>query len=413
VDVVAGLTQALTRFGPALLGVMTFLETSSLFGLFVPAGLAFLLASFLATQGTFSLKLVVAWAVAGALVGDSVGYWMGRRSTPVDYGRSRSGLLGRALVRLGPKKLGLLAGSPFYAVSLARVVSFVRTLAPMAAGAAGIRYSRFLFYNLGGVVLWAVSFAGVGSLAGESWESVGQSMGILWGGVFLVAVAIAWWVGRTRTNTSVLVPPFSVGLTGNAASGKSSVAGLWRGQGVPVVDADRLARDAVDPGSAGLESVVAAFGGGVLSADGTLDREQLRGIVFENAERRLQLESILHPVIARLRAEWIAVQAAAGEGVVVSEIPLLFETDLAPEFDVTVLVHTPREVSHQRLVEDRGLTAAQADAVLDAQMPSEDKQEKSDYVILNIGSKGDLEDSAMHILGELRARARKAAEVDR
>ncbi|MFT5435078.1 MAG: membrane protein DedA with SNARE-associated domain, partial [Myxococcota bacterium] len=64
-DVVAELTQALTRFGPALLGVMTFFETSSLFGLFVPAGVAFLLASFLATQGTFSLKLVVAWAVAG------------------------------------------------------------------------------------------------------------------------------------------------------------------------------------------------------------------------------------------------------------------------------------------------------------------------------------------------------------
>ncbi len=402
-DIESELTSALVRFGPPLLGVLTFFETSSLIGLFVPAGVAFLLAGFLTIQGTLAVLPVLVWALAGAVLGDSVGYWLGTRSNPVD--RDPRGVFGRVLARLGPKKLSILAGSPFYAVSLARVVSFVRTLAPMAAGASRMSYGRFLGYNLLGIALWGATYLGVGTLAGESWKRVSQFVGAFWTVVFAIVAGGAFWAHRRRRSTADSVAPLSVGLTGNAASGKSTVAALWRGQGVPVVDADVLAREAVRPGSAGLAEVVAAFGSDVEAPDGTLDRDRLRDAIFADPARRRQLEAILHPRIAHLRAEWVEAQKKDGHPVIVSEIPLLFEAGLEGDFDQIVLVHVPREVSLARMVETRGLTPEAAAAILDAQLPSEEKRGRSDHVIQNLSSKGDLEDSAMHVLGQLRARA--------
>jgi dephospho-CoA kinase len=140
----------------------------------------------------------------------------------------------------------------------------------------------------------------------------------------------------------------SVGLTGNVGSGKSRVAALWQESGVPVVSADELSRRAVLPGAPGLAAVRAAFGDGVLAADGTLDRARMRAHVFADAAARERLERILHPIIAELRAHWIDERRRAGEALVVSEIPLLFEKELQGDYDVTVLVDAPEPLRLDR-----------------------------------------------------------------
>jgi dephospho-CoA kinase len=197
----------------------------------------------------------------------------------------------------------------------------------------------------------------------------------------------------------------SVALTGNVASGKSTVAKAWRAAGVPTIDADSLARDVVRPGTPGLGAVREEFGDGVLAADGTLDRTRLRALVFSDEDARRRLEEILHPLIWAARAEWIAARRAEAEAVVVSEIPLLFETDRASDFDVTVMVDAPTEERLRRLVEERGMTPDAAKAVIAAQMPAEAKRARADIVIDNSGSREALLEEAAAVLAGLRARA--------
>ena len=128
-----------------------------------------------------------------------------------------------------------------------------------------------------------------------------------------------------------------VGLTGNMAAGKSAVAGLWRRAGVPVISADELARRAVKPGSKGLARVEALLGPGAVGADGTMDRAAVRRIVFGDDGLRRGLEAIIHPEVGRLRDEWTEEQRGAGQGVVVWEIPLLFEAGIEGDVDVVSL----------------------------------------------------------------------------
>ena len=152
----------------------------------------------------------------------------------------------------------------------------------------------------------------------------------------------------------------SVALTGNVAAGKSMVAARWAEMGVPVVSADDLARRAVVPDGPGLRAVTEAFGEGVLSADGTLDRGRLREIVFAEAAARERLEQILHPIIWTLREEWLDERRTEGVALAVSEIPLLFETGRQGDFDAVVLVDAPVEVRLGRIIENRGLDEIEA-----------------------------------------------------
>ncbi len=197
----------------------------------------------------------------------------------------------------------------------------------------------------------------------------------------------------------------SVALTGNVASGKSSVARLWREAGVAVVSADDLARTVTEPGSEGLHQVVEAFGEDVLAEDGRLDRAALRDVVFRDDEARRRLEEILHPRIRALRDAWLEERRAEGARLVVSEIPLLFETETEGEFDVTVLVDAPRGERLRRLVEDRGLEADEAERIMDAQMDPDEKRRRADLVVENDGTLQDLRIRALVILDLLRARA--------
>jgi dephospho-CoA kinase len=199
-----------------------------------------------------------------------------------------------------------------------------------------------------------------------------------------------------------------IGLTGNIAAGKSSVAGVWRSLGATVVDADELARRAVEPGTPGLALIVEAWGPAVLDADGELDRAALRRIVFEDPEARARLEEIVHPAVYALREEENRLAAGRGERLVVADIPLLFEVGMADEFDVVVLVDAPEEERLRRLVEDRGLDPEEAVRMIDAQMPAELKRARADLVIENAGSPAELEARAREAWAELAGRAEAA-----
>jgi dephospho-CoA kinase len=199
-----------------------------------------------------------------------------------------------------------------------------------------------------------------------------------------------------------------VALTGNIAAGKSSVARRWRELGGFVVDADELARRVVEPGAPALARIVEAWGTGVL--DGAeLDRAALRRIVFADPAARERLEGIVHPAVAAMREAAFCEAAEAGERLAVADIPLLFETGLAGEFDVVVLVDAPPEIRLARLVGDRGLDPEEARQMIAAQMPAELKRAHSDVVIANAGTLDDLEQRAAGVWRDLVRRAESAA----
>ena len=195
-----------------------------------------------------------------------------------------------------------------------------------------------------------------------------------------------------------------VALTGNIASGKSSVARDWARLGAPIIDADVLARRAVEPGSPALERIAQAFGPGVLEPGGGLDREAMRAIVFRDEAARRRLEAIVHPEVARLRREEEQRLEREGARIVVNDIPLLFEVGLEDEFDVVVLVDAPEAVRLERLVRDRGLDPDEARRMIAAQMPAEQKRRRSDIVIENAGTLEELEARAERVWRELERR---------
>jgi dephospho-CoA kinase len=200
-----------------------------------------------------------------------------------------------------------------------------------------------------------------------------------------------------------------VGLTGNIASGKSTVAAVWRGLGATVVDADELARRAVLPGTPGHAAIREEWGDAVVGPDGDLDRAALRALVFADPQARARLEAIVHPAVAALRDEAYAAAALRGERVVVGEIPLLFEVGMAGDFDVVVLVDAPEEVRLMRMVGDRGMDPDEARRMMAAQMPAELKRAGADLVIENTGTVGDLERRAAEVWEAVRERAAAGA----
>ncbi len=195
-----------------------------------------------------------------------------------------------------------------------------------------------------------------------------------------------------------------VGLTGNVAAGKSSVAELWRDAGVPVLSADALARDVTGPGTEALARIAELFGRGVIGENGGLDRAAVRRIVFRDARARRRLEAIVHPGVRRLRDQWTRRQREAGVELVVWEIPLLFETGMQDEADVVVVVDAPVEVRRRRIVETRGLGEEEAEAVMAAQLPAEEKRRRADHVVDNAGTRAELAVCAAEVLRALEVR---------
>lgn len=193
-----------------------------------------------------------------------------------------------------------------------------------------------------------------------------------------------------------------VGLTGGIASGKTTFAAALRARGVPVVDADALARAAVAPGTPALAEIALAFGPDVLLPDGALDRKKLGAVVFADAGARRRLEAITHPAVRVAMAEETARLAAAGHTLAFYDTPLLYEVGLDRLLDCVVVVWVPRDVQRARLESRDGLPPDEAEARLAAQIPIDEKAARADFVVENTGTPAELGAKADRLLADLR-----------
>jgi dephospho-CoA kinase len=198
-----------------------------------------------------------------------------------------------------------------------------------------------------------------------------------------------------------------VGLTGGIGSGKSEVSQRLAALGAVVIDADRAARDVVEPGTPGLDQITAAFGPDVLREDGSLDRAKLAGIVFADEAALGRLNGIVHPLVHEwMRAAEADAVEAGGDGVVVvHDVPLLAEGGRAGEFGLVIVVDVPPQTQVERLGGVRGMTQDQARARMAAQASREDRLAVADIVIDNSGTLEDLDKRVAEVWADLRARA--------
>ncbi|MBL0802580.1 dephospho-CoA kinase [Streptomyces albidoflavus] len=195
-----------------------------------------------------------------------------------------------------------------------------------------------------------------------------------------------------------------VGLTGGIGAGKSEVSRLLVEHGAHLVDADRIAREVVEPGTPGLAAVAEAFGESVLAADGSLDRPRLGEIVFADPERRAVLNGIVHPLVGARSAE---LQSQAPEdGVVVHDVPLLTENGLAELYDLVIVVDVEPQTQVERLVRARGMSEEEARARMAAQAGREERLAVADIVIDNEVSLDALRGRVAEVWAELDARAK-------
>ena len=186
-----------------------------------------------------------------------------------------------------------------------------------------------------------------------------------------------------------------VGLTGGIGAGKSTVSRTFAECGGVVVDGDVIAREVVEPGTAGLAALVEHFGDGILLPDGALNRPALAAIAFSDEDKRLKLNGIVHPLVAHRRSELIA--AAADDAVIVEDIPLLVESSMAPLFPLVVIVHAGPEVRVRRLIEYRGFSEDDARARIAAQASEEQRRLVADVWLDNSGVAGELVEAAREL----------------
>ncbi|MEV0008092.1 dephospho-CoA kinase [Streptomyces sp. NPDC051840] len=194
-----------------------------------------------------------------------------------------------------------------------------------------------------------------------------------------------------------------VGLTGGIGAGKSEVSRLLARYGAVVIDADRIAREVVEPRTPGLTAVVEAFGPSVLKPDGSLDRPALGSVVFSDPAALARLNAIVHPLVAARSAE---LERAAGAGaVVVHDVPLLTENGLAPLYDLVVVVDAHPDTQLDRLLRLRGMTESDARARMAAQATREERLAVAGIVIDNDGPLEKLEPQVQEVWSRLTARA--------
>ncbi|HXH35089.1 MAG TPA: dephospho-CoA kinase [Plantibacter sp.] len=179
---------------------------------------------------------------------------------------------------------------------------------------------------------------------------------------------------------------YLIGLTGGIASGKSTIAARFAEHGAVVIDADVLSREAVEPGTPGLDAIARRFGPGVIGADGALDRPALGAIVFADEQARADLNAIVHPEVKRRSQERIAEASTNPAAIVVYDVPLLVETGRKDEFDLVVVAFAPSEVRARRLTQIRGLELDEAERRMAAQASDEQRAAVADVVIDTAGT---------------------------
>jgi len=197
---------------------------------------------------------------------------------------------------------------------------------------------------------------------------------------------------------------FLIGLTGGIASGKSTVAKLLASFGAETIDADQVARDVVVKGSIGLEAVVAAFGAGVLTADGELDRQALGRIVFADPAKRVALEAILHPLIKARTSKLFSESQSA---IVVYAVPLLVEANVDYPFDMILTVEASEQIQLERILRSRGLSLSEAVARVGAQASRAQRADRADYVVDSSGTLAQLEAQVQLLWPKIEQAAKK------
>jgi dephospho-CoA kinase len=197
------------------------------------------------------------------------------------------------------------------------------------------------------------------------------------------------------------------GLTGGIASGKSTVAALFKRAGAVVLDADLIARQVVSPGLPAWRAVRSLFGATALQADGTLNRAYLAGVVFNDRKLRRQLEGIIHPhVRMAMDAAIHRLRDSGSHAVVIEDIPLLFETGMTQGLAEIIVVYTPAVIQLQRLLERDPIGIEEARARLAAQMPIEEKCRRGTIIINNSGAPEATESQALKVYSDLMAQTR-------
>lgn len=176
-----------------------------------------------------------------------------------------------------------------------------------------------------------------------------------------------------------------IALTGGIATGKSYVAGRFREAGVPIVDADLLAREVVLPGTPALAAIRKRFGPDAVRRDGTMDRIRVAQIVFKDKRARLDLEAIIHPAVVKAINDFFNALPKRTP-FAVADIPLVFETNREKDFDAIIVVACPRDMQLQRLMERNKLSKEDAEKRIAAQLPIDQKVKKATYVINNDGT---------------------------
>jgi dephospho-CoA kinase len=197
-----------------------------------------------------------------------------------------------------------------------------------------------------------------------------------------------------------------VALTGGIATGKSYVRAWFERAGVPTIDADVLARQAVAPGSAGLASVVRRFGTGLLTPDGELDRRALGAIVFADPAARRDLEAIVHPEVRRATDAWFAALDPVAHVFALADIPLLYETGRDRDFRLVVVTSCAVETQLARLMRRDALSEADARARIAAQLPLDEKRRRADFVIETDGTFAETDARVRDVHGQLLATLR-------
>jgi dephospho-CoA kinase len=192
-----------------------------------------------------------------------------------------------------------------------------------------------------------------------------------------------------------------VGLTGNIGSGKSAVAQLLSERGATIIDADVLARRAVEVGTPAYKAIAERWGTSILASDGAIDRAALRRIVFSDPVQLEQLNAYVHPEVERMREALVQQARERGDRLVVCDVPLLFERRLTESFDRIVLVDAPRPVRLERLVGERGLRETEAMDMIVAQMPAELKRARADHIIDNDGTLTQLDQRVTEVWSAL------------
>jgi dephospho-CoA kinase len=188
---------------------------------------------------------------------------------------------------------------------------------------------------------------------------------------------------RKETQDNLLL----LGVTGGIASGKSSVTGMLREMGAPLIDLDRIAREVVEPGKPAWKEIVSFFGESILLKDGKLDRKKLSRVVFEDPEKRKKLERFTHPRINEAFEKSVEeISRRFTDPIIQAEVPLLFEVELQHRFHRVLVVHIPPELQIQRLMQRDGISREAAQRILKAQMPIDEKARRADFVIHNEGT---------------------------